>query len=162
MINVIRSCALAVVFVAGAAGAASYPKEGRFDYIACSTSTFKEVVFSKTQSARSFEQIGTIMSNPPGEIFDNSSFRCEGMSTLLDGKAGGMVVCESIDADGDKRLSRFSIASDGARTRELLAGTGKYEGMTTTSDYKLLGPFPEVKPGVSQSCNHQTGTYKLK
>jgi len=25
-----------------------------------------------------------------------------------------------------------------------------------------LGPFPMIKPGTFQGCNHQTGTYKLK
>jgi hypothetical protein len=25
-----------------------------------------------------------------------------------------------------------------------------------------LGPFPAIKVGTFQDCNHQTGTYKLK
>jgi hypothetical protein len=25
-----------------------------------------------------------------------------------------------------------------------------------------LGPFPVIKAGTLQDCNHQTGTYKLK
>jgi hypothetical protein len=25
-----------------------------------------------------------------------------------------------------------------------------------------LGPFPVIKAGTFQDCNHQTGTYKLK
>ena len=158
----VRTCALAVALVAGTAGAATFPKEGHYDYTACSTSTIQEINFSANHVARSTEQIGTTMSNPPGGLFDNNSFRCVGMSSLIDGKAGGTTVCESVDPDGDKRLSRFSIASDGSRTRELLAGTGKYAGMTMTTDYKLLGPFPDVKPGVTQQCNHQTGTYKMK
>ena len=31
-----------------------------------------------------------------------------------------------------------------------------------TTDYTALGPFPVIKEGTSQQCNHQTGTYKLK
>jgi len=71
-------------------------------------------------------------------------------------------VCEAIDADGDKRLTNFSIGSDGKVTREFVVGTGKYEGMVTSGTVEPLGPFPVIKDGTFQNCNHQTGTYKLK
>ena len=71
-------------------------------------------------------------------------------------------VCEAIDTDGDKRLSYFSLGSDGKVTRENVTGTGKFEGMVATGTVKPLGPFPVVKAGTFQDCNHQTGTYKLK
>ncbi len=47
-------------------------------------------------------------------------------------------------------------------TREFVVGTGKYEGMVTTGTVEPLGPFPVIKAGTFQDCNHQTGTYKLK
>ena len=47
-------------------------------------------------------------------------------------------------------------------TRENITGTGKFEGMVATGTVKPLGPFPVVKAGTFQDCNHQTGTYKLK
>jgi hypothetical protein len=74
-----------------------------------------------------------------------------------------MTVCEAIDADGDKRLTYYSLAADGKVTREAVTGTGKYDGMVVSgSKYEPVGPFPTIKAGTSQSCNHQTGTYKLK
>jgi hypothetical protein len=63
--------------------------------------------------------------------------------------------------DGDKRLTSFSNV-DGKITRTNVAGTGKYEGMVATGTYENLGPFPTIKDGTFQNCNHQTGTYKLK
>ena len=84
------------------------------------------------------------------------------MTASFDGKNTAYTVCESIDVDGDKRLSYFS-AADGKVTRTTVAGTGKYEGMVVTQNsFENLGPFPAIKDGTSQSCNHQTGTYKLK
>jgi hypothetical protein len=84
------------------------------------------------------------------------------MNTSFDGKITGSAVCESIDPDGDKRLSSFSTA-DGKTSRTTVAGTGKYEGMVVTQNsFENLGPFPAIKDGTSQACNHQTGTYKLK
>jgi hypothetical protein len=84
------------------------------------------------------------------------------MNASLDGKITAYTVCESIDVDGDKRLAYFSTA-DGKVTRTNVAGTGKYEGMVATQNsFEDLGPFPAIKDGTFQNCNHQTGTYKLK
>lgn len=94
-------------------------------------------------------------------MFDKSTFRCVGMNASLDGKITGSNVCETIDMDGDKRLSYFSTG-DGKTTRTNLAGTGKYEGMVMVGTVESLGSFPVIKDGTFQSCNHQTGTYKLK
>jgi hypothetical protein len=120
------------------------------------------ITFSKTHTASSYEMTGTIRSNPPDGIFDKNSFRCVGMNASLGGKFTGSTVCEAVDVDGDKRLSNFSLASDGGLTREIVGGTGKYEGMTMTGIVQPLGPFPVIKAGTFQDCNHQTGTYKLK
>jgi hypothetical protein len=51
------------------------------------------------------------------------------------------MVCEATDVDGDKRLSTFSLASDGSLTRESVAGTGKYEGMMATGAIHPLVRF---------------------
>ena len=143
--------------------AADFPKEGKYDYTSCWSGVSNLINFSKTQTAFSFEMTGTTRSNPPGGIFDLNTFRCVGTNASLDGKASGITVCEATDRDGDKRLAYFSAASDGTVTRQQIAGTGKYDGMVT-SDSKItpLGPFPEIKTGTFQNCNHQTGNYKLK
>ena len=57
---------------------------------------------------------------------------------------------------------RGMARADGKVTREFVAGTGKYEGMETSGTVEPLGPFPVIKAGTIQDCNHQTGTYKLK
>ena len=45
---------------------------------------------------------------------------------------------------------------------KMLQAPEKYEGMKPTGTVHPLGPFPVVKAGTFQDCNHQTGTYKLK
>ena len=155
---------LALLIVASpfSAVAAELPKEGSYDYTSCWSGVNTVITFSKTHTASSYEMTGTIRSNPPDGIFDKNSFRCVGMNASLGGKFTGSTVCESMDVDGDKRLSNFSLASDGGLTREIVGGTGKYEGMTMTGTIHPLGPFPVIKAGTFQDCNHQTGTYKLK
>ena len=154
---------LALLIVASpfSAFAAELPKEGSYDYTSCWTGVNNVITFSKTHTASSNELTGTIRSNLPGGMFDKSTFRCVGMNASLDGKITGSNVCETIDVDGDKRLSYFSTG-DGKTTRTNLAGTGKYEGMVMVGTVEPLGSFPVIKDGTFQSCNHQTGTYKLK
>jgi len=142
--------------------ATELPNEGSYDYTSCWSGVSNTIAFSKTHTASSYEMTGSILSNPPGGIFDKNSFRCVGMNASLDGKFTGATVCEAIDVDGDKRLSKFLLASDGSLTREVVTGTGKYEGMTISGTVHPLGPFPVAKAGTFQDCNHQTGTYKLK
>lgn len=145
-----------------AIAAADFPKEGRFDYIACWSGTASTIEFSKGHSAFSFEMMGTTRTTPPGALFDKNAFRCVGTNASLGGRQSSITVCEVVDQDGDKRLSYFSLAADGKLVREAVTGTGKYAGMTQTSSVQPLGPFPVIKPGTFQNCNQQTGTYKLK
>jgi hypothetical protein len=156
--------ALALLIVASpfSAFAAELPKEGSYDYTSCWSGVNNVITFSKTHTASSFEMTGTNRSNPPGGIFDKNTFRCVGMNASLDGKITASTVCEATDVDGDKRLTYFSTG-DGKVTRTAVAGTGKYEGMVAAGTVvEPLGPFPAIKAGTFQDCNHQTGTYKLK
>jgi len=154
---------LVIVASSGAVLAADLPKEGTYDYTACWSGVSNLISFSKTQTAFSFEMTGATRSNPPGGMFDKNTFRCVGTNASIDGKTSGLTICETTDPDGDKRLAHFSTASDGTITRQEIAGTGKYEGLVLTgSTVKPLGPFPVIKAGTFQNCNHQTGSYKMK
>lgn len=154
--------ALLIIASAPSAFAAELPKEGTYDYTACWSGTNNMINFSKTHTAASYEMTGVVRSTVPGGMFDKHTFRCVGMNASLDGKTTGSTVCEAVDADGDKRLSYFSLGSDGKVTRENVVGTGKFEGMVASGTVQPLGPFPVIKPGTFQDCNHQSGTYKLK
>lgn len=148
---------------AGSAFAAELPKEGNYDFTSCWSGASKTIAFSKTHSAFSYEMMGVNRSNPPGGLFDKVAFRCVGMNASFDGKVSGTTVCEGVDSDGDKRLTYFSLGTDGKITRQFVTGTGKYEGMVESdASVQALGPFPVVKEGTFSDCNHQTGKYKLK
>jgi len=147
---------------AGSAFATDIPKEGPYGLTSCFSGVSNLIAFSKTHWASTYEHTGTNLSNSPGGMFDKTSFRCVGMNTSFGGRNTDTSVCESIDKDGDKRLSYFSLASDGKITREQVAGTGKYEGMVSSGTTTPLGPFPVMKAGTFGNCVRQTGTYKLK
>jgi hypothetical protein len=156
-----------VVFLAatsvGACFAADLPKEGSYDIKTCFTRNSTRIDYAPTHYAYSYEETGTSLSNPPGGLFDNDVVRCVGMSASFDGKRKGSSVCEGVATDGARRLTYFWIDSDGKPNREAVSGTGKYDGMvTTTGTIQAVGPTPVIKTGTAQLCNHQTGTYKLK
>ena len=115
---------LIVVSQPSSAFVAELPKEGSYDYTACWSGVSNIITFSKTHTGSSYELMGAIRSNPPGGMFDKNTFRCVGMGASFDGKITGANICETIDADGDKRLSSFSTG-DGKVTRTHGAGTGK-------------------------------------
>ena len=143
--------------------AADMPKEGTYDYIACYSGINNTFKFSDTHSIVSFDFAGAIQSVVPGGPFDKETFHCIGVEMVVNGKVTNETnFCQATDDEGNKRLARFSNA-DGKTTREQVAGTGKYDGLTTTSSAtEPLGPFPTIKEGTFQKCSHQKGTYKLK
>ncbi len=149
--------------VAGAAGAQTFPKEGRYDYTSCFSGVSTTIAFSKTHTAHIREITGTNRSNTPGGIHDNETFRCVVLAMEFAGTTRNYSVCDTVDRDGDRRLTSFAPGPDGNPVRSMVAGTGKWDGMVVSNTkVALLGPFPAIKPGTFQNCNHQTGDYKLK
>jgi hypothetical protein len=147
----------------GQTAAAELPKEGKYDFSDCSVATgLYGIEFSKTNGASSYEFVGTNRSNPPGGMFDMTSFRCVGLNTTIDAKQSATGVCEVIDKDGDKLLTRWDIDVQGQLNELAIVGTGKYEGIVSRSTTAELTQAPLAKPGSLQICLHETGTYKLK
>jgi hypothetical protein len=157
----LRVISAAIIGGVGAAAAADLPKEGTYDVTNCYFGSGNTIEFSKTHSAVSLEVTGTTRSNPPGGFLDIATYRCVGFSTTIDGKSSGINICEALDKDGDRLLTR-NIVEGPKQTQETLAGTGKYEGIVRTGVTDSLGAFPTIKPGTFQGCNHGTGTYKMK
>lgn len=157
-----RAALAAGLAVSSAAFAAGLPKEGSYGFNACFSGVGNLVKFSKDFRGVSFELLGANRSDVPGGMLDHTTFRCVGAHFWLGGKDTLDVLCETVDPDGDKQLAKVAMAGDGRETREVLAGTGKYEGMQMTGAITPLGKFPSIKPGTFQACNHQIGTYKLK
>ena len=162
MKKVFRNVFAFVTLTSTAALGAELPKEGNYDYTSCWAGVNNVISFSKDHNASSYEMTGVTRSNPSGGLFDKNSFRCVGTNSSMGERRSGIAVCEAIDADGDKRLTYFSVMPDGKITRETVTGTGKYDGMVASGKVEPLGPFPTVKAGSFQDCNRQIGTYKLK
>jgi hypothetical protein len=141
--------------------AGDLPKEGKYDYTACYAGTAKSIDFSKAYSGLTYDLAGTIRSNPPDGFLDMTTLKCVGFSNTIDGRPSGMNICQVVDKDGDKMLSK-NIIEGSKQTSEALAGTGKYEGIVRTGAGESVGAFPAGAPGTLQGCTRNTGTYKMK
>lgn len=156
--------AAGLLFVVGIpVRAADLPNEGSYDIKTCFARNGTLVPYSTTQFAYSCEETGTVVSTPPGGLFDGDVVRCVGMTAVVEGKRSGGSFCEAVAKDGDKRLTQFRYDNEGKLVREALVGTGKCDGMVLTgSTVKAIGLAPVPKTGTAESCNQQVGNYKLK
>jgi hypothetical protein len=162
MMGMISVATLVAAASSNLAVAADLPKEGNYNIHSCTSGVTNEIAFSKDHRVISIEQWGSTFSNPPGGMLDKGVFHCLGLQTVFAGKNVFSHYCELVFADGDKILAHFSPGPDGTSIRDTVAGTGKYEGLLLSGKVMPLGPYPVVKAGTFQNCNHQTGTYKLK
>ena len=105
---------LALLIVASpfSALAGELPKEGSYDFTSCNSGVANVITFSKTYTGSSYELTGTNRSNPPGGLFDKSTYRCVGMNTSFNGKDTAYTVCESIDVDGDSGFHIFRLSME--------------------------------------------------
>ena len=152
---------IALVF-AGVALSQTPPKEGKYEVTSCSSAVLTSIAFSPTHSASNWELMGMNVSNPPGGLLDKATFRCVGLSSMLDGKNSARWVCELVDAEGGSKLLSYWTNEDGKTTRTHYVGTGKFEGIELTTTAESLGLSSKIKPGTFQTCGRNTGTYKLK
>jgi len=82
----------------------------RYDHTPCWSGVNTNVItFSKTHTAASWENTGTTRSSPPGGYSDKNTYHCVGLTASFDGKVTVTGVCETKDADGDKRLGCLSM-----------------------------------------------------
>ena len=144
--------------------AADLPKEGKYDYTTCFTRNLTYIEYSPTQSAWSYSQRGTSVSDPRGGMFDGDDVQCVGTTASLDGKQYGSLACLAVAPDGAKRLTRFWYDAENKMQRETVGGTGKYDGMTTTGTVQAVKEPQGMKPGTQtvEYCNRNVGTYKMK
>ena len=162
------------VFVAGwllapAVGWISTPlsaemiREGRFDFNICKFGKADYPRLAKGLVSGSFDRIAaSIYDNGGSEDIGQQDSRCVGAYEVVGGRYRDYGVCTQVDADGDKWLMRYETGADLIGTWVAVGGSGKYEAMTAEGEYRPNGNVPGVLAGGFKSCNHNTGTYKLK
>ena len=157
-----RMYALVLALAASVVCAADMPKEGKMDFNYCMAATYKPVMASPQLNSGLAESWASIYSNPPGGPFDNQGSQCGAILVSRDGAMESTAYCKQIDKDGDVWLFKFTDRNFVGKL-ESLGGTGKYDGMTLTGDFKPVGGnVPSAAPGVIQMCNPVVGAYRMR
>ncbi|HMK21711.1 MAG TPA: hypothetical protein VK466_05215 [Terriglobales bacterium] len=156
-----------VLTICSAAAAAPMPREGNFDFNYCVAGRSEVMQVSDQAIVGSSEGTAAIVSNIPGGPFDGQGSHCMGTWAVIDGQFSASGYCVTVDADGDKFLMDYKSGPYPAGQPEhgmwtATSGSGKYQGVVAKGSYKAIVQVVPAVSGGFQSCNRNTGTYKLK
>jgi hypothetical protein len=93
----ILMCTAAGVILAAAmpVKSAELPKEDTYDTTSRIQEQATTSLVPKPSSHLPMNLVGTQLSNPPGGMFDKTSFRCVGSNVIINGKLSATTFCEA-------------------------------------------------------------------
>jgi hypothetical protein len=147
--------------------AVTMPKEGDFDFNYCIAGRSEVMQISDHAVVGSSEGTAAIISNIPQGPFDGQGSHCMGTWGVVDGQFSASGYCVTVDADGDKflmdyKIGPYPVGQPETGTWNATSGSGKYQGMVAKGSYKAITQVVPAVAGGFQSCNRNTGSYKLK
>lgn len=145
------------------AHAAPLPKEGPMNLMLCMAGESPPtMIFSKENLLGTLHWSGTLWNPTAGGPFDAMSGECAGHYNVGATGVDSTGQCQYVDSDGDKMLVLIPVNHNGVGTWGVVAGTGKYKGITGGGDFKPLRQFPPApQQGHAVTCSTITGNYKL-
>jgi hypothetical protein len=117
--------------------ASVYADSGTFENIHCYSGQPQTLKHSETNVVNITMITGTVRATSPGQIFDNMSTQCAGLSGQMDGSMFSQGFCEWADSDGDRFFFRYERKGTEGTFRAV-SGTGKYQGMAVDGSYVIM------------------------
>lgn len=153
---------LGSVVMAQSAFSAMPTKEGAAQFMGCVAGPMQLMTDVKGAMGGSYEVIGTPMAKP-GELFHLTSMRCLGSFVRIGKEITDTGSCTAVDADGDKMFTVYSRKNSEKNSWKVVAGTGKYEGMSAegTTENTVIPP-KRRRMDTWQSCSKTSVRWKLK
>lgn len=151
---------LATFAASGAFAGVDVANKGNYEGMLCVAGPLPAVVQSDSEMGGSFDLIGPMITKP-GMLYHAANIHCLGAWSVVGGQYNENGHCQVVDGDGDKIFGKFSRVNADGRW-EVISGTGKYAGMTSSGPYTPVAQFPQPVPGTLQHCNKITGTWKLR
>jgi hypothetical protein len=160
------SQSVSVAFAAMLAGTSmaakvSLPKEGTVDVYNCFGGDHQSIVLKDNVMVGAWRLWGATYTIPAGRPFDVAAIYCFGTYSWLVNAETEHGYCDVTDADGDKFIWTYN-GKDFVSSGPVVAGTGKYEGMTGMLTSKPVSMYPSTGPTHHHRCHRIEGTYKLK
>ena len=133
-----------------------------YDVDACVSMELSTLVRSQEITILAIDGKGIMRSNNEGKIFDNCTVHTKGV-VMWEGKIATVFsYMKYLAPDGDYVIFRYEKKPDEkAATTTLLAGTGKWKGITGGGKAILITGGKPVAPDTYQFCNNHKGKFTL-
>ena len=133
-----------------------------YDVDVCVSMDLSVLVRSQEITILTWDGMGIMRSNNESKVFDNCTvhtlgvMQIAGKNTTVDG------YLKYLDPSGDFVIFRYTRnPGEKAATTTLLAGTGKWKGITGGGKAKRITRGKPVAAGTTQFCNNHKGTFTV-
>jgi len=136
--------------------------EQAYDVDACVSMDLSPLVRSQEISIFRWDGKGIMRSNNENKVFDNCTIHTQGVA-VIEGKNMTLYgYLKYLDPDGDYVIFRYTQnPGEKAATATILAGTGKWRGITGGGKAKRITRGKPVAAGTNQFCNNHKGRFTL-
>jgi hypothetical protein len=104
---------------------------------------------------------GTADNVSAGGPFDKTTYECRAVWTATKSGLEFTDRCTHVDRDGDRVFTQASGTFKAVKTT-IVAGTGKYEGISGRLEGQFNAAYPTTPSGMSGFCWEAKGAYSLK
>jgi len=162
--RVIRFAIVLSIFVVIGSGPLNLARSAEqvYDVDACVSMELSTLVRSQEITILSWDAKGIMRSNHESKVFDNCTVHTHGVMRWEGKIATVYGYMKYLAPDGDYVIFRYEKNPDEkAATTTLLAGTGKWKGITGGGKAVRIAAGKPVVEGTTQFCNNHKGKFTL-
>jgi hypothetical protein len=150
------------VVIGSSAPTLAQSAEQTYDVDACVSMDLSPLVSSQEITILDFDAKGIMRSNTESKVFDNCTVHSKGVGMWEGEKFSVYSYMKYLDPDGDYVIFRYTQnPGEKAATTTILAGTGKYKGITGGGKAVRIAGGKPVVQGTTQFCNNHKGTFTV-
>ena len=136
--------------------------EQSYDVDSCVSMDISPLVRSQEITIFSFDSKGIVRSNSENKVFDNCTVHLKGVAVREGNKQTVYAYMKYLDPEGDYVIFRYTQnPGEKAATTTILAGTGKYKGITGGGKAVRIAGGKPLTEGTMQFCNNHKGTFTV-
>jgi hypothetical protein len=136
--------------------------EQTYDVDACVSMDYSPLVQSKEITILNLDGKGIMRSNNESKVFDNCTIHTQGVAVIEGKNMTVYAYMKYLDPEGDYVIFRYTQnPGEKAATTTIMAGTGKYKGITGGGKAKRITRGKPVAAGTNQFCNNHKGKFTV-
>jgi len=133
-----------------------------YDVTPCVSMELSPLVRSQEMSILNFDAKGIMRSNIESKVFDNCTVHTQGVMVIEGKNTTVYAYMKYLDPGGDYVIFRYTQnPGEQEATATIMAGTGKWKGITGGGKAKTITRGKPVAEGTFQFCNTHKGTFTV-